>query len=52
MDVPSNQNFLRALVNNFLRGKSILVIDDEVDILNVIENYLIKCQIDKEKIIM
>lgn len=51
MDVPSNQNFLRALVNNFLKGKSILVIDDEVEILNVIGNYLIKSQIDKDKII-
>lgn len=51
MELPSNQDFLRALVNNFLKGKSILIIDDEEDILNVIENYLIKCKIEKTKII-
>lgn len=51
METPSNQDFLRALVNNFLKGKSILIIDDEEEILKVIENYLIKCQIDRDKII-
>ncbi len=51
MEIPSNQDFLKALVANFLKGKSILVIDDEEDILKVIENYFIKSNIEKEKII-
>jgi len=51
MEIPSNQDFLKALVANFLKGKSILVIDDEEEILKVIENYFIKSNIEKEKII-
>ncbi len=47
----NNESFLKALVSNFLCGKSILIVDDEIEILNLIESYLIKSEINKDQIL-
>jgi YesN/AraC family two-component response regulator len=44
-------NLIFELIDNFLDNKSILIIDDEVEIKALMSNYLIKSQVDAKRII-
>ncbi len=44
-------NFIFELVNKFLNQKAILIIDDEDEIKSLMSNYLLKSQIEQDKIV-
>lgn len=50
--VDEKAKFLLELIGKFLHKKSVLLIDDEDEIKSLMSNYLIKSQIEENKIVM
>lgn len=50
-NTDNKANLIFDLVNKFLNKKAILLIDDEDEIKSLMSNYLIKSQIDEERIV-
>ncbi len=51
MKENNKANLIFELVDKFLNNKAILLIDDEDEIKSLMSNYLIKSQIDEERIV-
>ena len=47
----TDEKILHSLINNYLKGKHILIVDDESEIKTLMSNFLNKSEIDIKKIL-